>query len=82
MANEQLQNAPTPTLMYPPSADVYLQSRVHDLTRDVCNLINAIVTKDQKIAAMEARIAELEAAGRLEHAQQVEVKPNGAVAPV
>ena len=78
MANEQLQNAPTPTMMYPKSSGIYLMSRVQELTANVADLINELVQRDAKIAAMEARITELEE----QVPQQVEVKPNGAVAPV
>jgi dihydroxyacetone kinase DhaKLM complex PTS-EIIA-like component DhaM len=60
MANEQLQNAPTPTMMYPKSAGIYLMSRVQELTANVADLITELVARDAKIAAMEARIAELE----------------------
>jgi hypothetical protein len=60
MANEQLQNAPTPTIMYPKSSGIYLMSRVQELTANVADLINELVARDARIAAMEARIAELE----------------------
>jgi hypothetical protein len=60
MANEQLQNAPTPTMMYPKSSGIYLMSRVQELTANVADLINELVQRDARIAAMEARIAELE----------------------
>jgi hypothetical protein len=60
MANEQLQNAPTPTMMYPKSSGIYLMSRVQELTANVADLINELVARDARIAAMEARIAELE----------------------
>ncbi len=58
---DQLQNAPTPGLMYPKSSGLYLMSRVQELTANVADLINELVQRDAKIAAMEARIAELEA---------------------
>ncbi len=57
---EKMQNIPTPTMMYPKSSGIYLMSRVQELTANVADLINELVQRDARIAAMEARIAELE----------------------
>ncbi len=57
---DKLQNMPTPGLMYPKSSGLYLISRVQELTANVADLINELVQRDARIAAMEARIAELE----------------------
>ncbi len=59
---EKMQNMPTPTMMYPKSSGLYLMSRVQELTANVADLINELVQRDSRIAAMEARIAELESA--------------------
>lgn len=69
---EKMQNMPTPGMMYPKSSGLYLMSRVQELTANVADLINELVQRDAKIAAMEARIAELEG--------PVEAKPNGEAA--
>ncbi len=57
---DKMQNMPTPTMMYPKSSGLYLMSRVQELTANVADLINELVQRDARIAAMEARIAELE----------------------
>jgi hypothetical protein len=57
---DKMQNTPTPGLMYPKSSGLYLMSRVQELTANVADLINELVQRDARIAAMEARIAELE----------------------
>ncbi len=57
---DKMQNIPTPTMMYPKSSGIYLMSRVQELTANVADLINELVQRDARIAAMEARIAELE----------------------
>ncbi len=72
---EKMQNIPTPTMMYPKSSGIYLMSRVQELTANVADLINELVQRDARIAAMEARIAELE--GQIPVDANPMLRPNG-----
>ncbi len=51
-----LQNAPTPSLIYPPSKELYLLSRTNELTANVADLIGTLAIKDHQIASMEAML--------------------------
>jgi hypothetical protein len=55
--SDQMQNMPTPTLMYPKSSGLYLMSRVQELTANVADLINELVKRDQRIAELEQQLA-------------------------
>lgn len=56
-----LQNAPTPGLIYPASANLYLLSRVQELTANVADLIQTLAGKDQQLAAAEGFLNDPEA---------------------
>ena len=63
----EMQNVPTPGLIYPKSSGLYLMSRVQELTANVADLIETLCQRDRQIAEQEqalqtlkARIAELE----------------------
>ena len=68
----EMQNVPTPGLIYPKSSGLYLMSRVQELTANVADLIETLCQRDRQIAEMEARIAELKAI-----AEQAPPKSNG-----
>ena len=55
----EMQNVPTPGLIYPKSSGLYLMSRVQELTANVADLIETLCQRDRQIAEMEARIAQL-----------------------
>ena len=57
----EMQNVPTPGLIYPKSSGLYLMSRVQELTANVADLIETLCQRDRQIAEMEARMAELKA---------------------
>jgi len=74
----EMQNVPTPGLIYPKSSGLYLMSRVQELTANVADLIETLCQRDRTIAQMEARIAELESTKGLPPAEAP--KSNGAAA--
>ena len=75
----EMQNVPTPGLIYPKSSGLYLMSRVQELTANVADLIETLCQRDRQIAEMEARIAELKAFADTVKGE-VAAKPNGAAA--
>jgi hypothetical protein len=79
---EKIQNAPTPSLIYPKSAGLYLMSRVQELTANVADLIDTLVQRDQRIAVLEAENAEIRGAKapRDTNPMFTQAKPNGAQA--
>jgi hypothetical protein len=88
-----LQNAPTPSLIYPKSSVLYLMSRVQELTANVADLIQTLAGKDQLIAhyevifndvaSLKIRIGEIEAqaAAKTEDLMPPEHRGNGAALP-
>jgi len=77
----EMQNVPTPGLIYPKSSGLYLMSRVQELTANVADLIETLCQRDRQIAEQEqalvtlkARVAELEQPAPL----NVVSKANGA----
>ena len=81
----EMQNVPTPGLIYPKSSGLYLMSRVQELTANVADLIETLCQRDRQIAEQEqalqtlkARIAELEKIEAVTTGQAA--KSNGAAA--
>ena len=42
--------------VYPKSSGVYLLAKIHHLTAEVADLINAVAERDQRIAELEAEL--------------------------
>jgi hypothetical protein len=56
-------------------------SRVQELTANVADLIETLVQRDQRIAALEAHIAGLQGPAKDPNPMFTEAKPNGAAEP-
>jgi len=76
----EMQNVPTPGLIYPKSSGLYLMSRVQELTANVADLIETLCQRDRTIAQMEARIAELERGNPAMSDDQPKLQTNGSAA--
>ena len=77
----EMQNVPTPGLIYPKSSGLYLMAQVQEKTANIADLIETLNQRDRQVAEMEQMIQTLKArVAELEQPTLLPSKGNGAAA--